>query len=304
MDSRRRSLIGLNITVALWAITALFAKWVALPTFQITGLRSMVAAAALYGALRWQKQSLRTANRRDLWLLVASGFVLGAHWVTYFESIRLSTVAVGLLSLHTYPVITALAEPLVFGERLRGVDVALAGVVLVGVIVLVPEFTLSSSVTRGVLLGVLSAVLFAARNIVSRKAVATYGGIRVTFYQLLGVALALFPLSLMAGEPVTCRAGAQVVVLGAVLTALPHTLYNNCFAHLTARAIGVIATLLPVYGALTAAALLGEIPSKRTLVGGAIIFSAVILETARILNRPTIRPRASGDSQLEETRTP
>ena len=59
-----------------------------------------------------------------------------------------------------------------------------------------------------------------------------------------------------------------------------------------ARSAGVIATLLPVYGAITAALFLGEIPATRTLVGGAIILVAVIVETVRVLQRPAPEPAA------------
>jgi drug/metabolite transporter (DMT)-like permease len=295
MDASRKSLIGVNVAVVLWAITAMFAKWIALPTFQITGWRSLVAAATLFGVLRWQRENLRLANWRDLGFLLVGGFALGAHWVTYFESIRVSTVAVGILALHTYPVMTAIAEPLCFRERLSAIDVVLAIVVMAGVAVLVPTASLDSAITRGVLLGLLSAVCFAARNLVTRRAVTVYGGARVTFYQLLGVALGLFPLALWRGEPISLRSGGQLLMLGVFFTALPHTLYTSSLAHLKARSTGIIATLLPVYGALAAAFFLGEVPSTRTLVGGAIILGAVALETARVLNRPTAAPEPRRD---------
>ncbi len=286
MNAQRQSLIELNVAVLLWAITALFAKWIALPAFQITGLRSVVAAAALFLVVRWQGQSIRTANLRDSWLLAAGGVAMGAHWVTYFQAIQVSTVAVGILALQTAPVLTALLEPLCFRERLHWLDLVLAAVVLLGVAVLVPVYSWDSPIAQGALLGVLSALCFAVRNLLSRQAVATYGGARVTFYQLLTVAVVLAPVVWVFGEPLTWRAGGQLAVLGALFTALPHALYTNSLRHLKASSAGVMATLLPVYGAVTAALLLGEIPSTRTLLGGAIILGAVVIETTRVLRRP------------------
>ena len=119
---------------------------------------------------------------------------------------------------------------------------------------------------------------------------AIYGGARVTFYQLLVAAVALLPVGVLAGSPLTARAGWQIILLGTLFTALPHTLYTNCLAHLKARSVGVIATLLPVYGSITAALLLGEIPGIRTLVGGGIILAAVALETMRVIQQPTLDP--------------
>jgi drug/metabolite transporter (DMT)-like permease len=286
MDPRRKSLIELNAAVGMWAITALFAKWIPLPALQITGLRSAVAAAALFAVLRWQGHSLRLSGPRDLGVLVAGGLAMGAHWVTYFQAIQLSTVALGILALHTYPVMTAVVEPLIFKERVHWLDLLLGLVVMAGVAVLVPGFSLDSPITRGVLLGVLSAACFTLRNVLTRRAVAVYGGARVTFYQLLAAAAVLSPLALLFGQPLTLRSSGQLLLLGAIFTALPHTLYTNSLTHLKARSAGIIATLLPVYGSITAALLLGEIPSKRTLIGGGIILSAVALETARVMRRP------------------
>ena len=44
---------------------------------------------------------------------------MGTHWVTYFYALQWSNVAIGMLSLFTYPVITALLEPLFFNTRFQ-----------------------------------------------------------------------------------------------------------------------------------------------------------------------------------------
>lgn len=285
MPSRSQSLIELNLAVLLWAGTALFAKWIALPAFEITGLRSVVATLVLFVALKTQRQGLGLVDRRDLGILILSGLAMAAHWITYFESIQVSTVAIGILALHTYPVMTAILEPLWFGERLRAMDVAMAGLVLVGVAVLVPEFSLRSRVLQGILWGVVSAALFTVRNLLTRRLGQRYRGSKITYYQLLAAAVALTPIVLAAGRPVPPKAALQLILLGAVFTALPHTLYTNALQHLSARTVAVIATLLPVYGALSAALFLGELPSRRTILGGVIILGTVTAETWRALQR-------------------
>ena len=285
MQPRRRSLLELNTAVLLWAGTALFSKWIALPALEITAYRSVAAALALLAVLAWQRQSLRPQSRRDFWLLLGGGVTLGLHWVTYFQSMQVSTVAVGILALHTYPVMTALVEPALFKERLHGIDVLLGLVVLAGVAVLVPDFSLDSSITRGVLLGILSAACFAARNILTRPVVKTYGGGTVMLYQLIVTVVMLVPVAIFAGTPVDSRSVAQLAVLGIFFTALPHTLFTNSLRHLSAKTVGVISTLLPIYGTITAALLLGEVPAPRTIVGGVIILAAVTVETWRVLRR-------------------
>lgn len=297
MSSRYRSLVELNLAVLLWGGTALFAKLISLPAYQITGLRSVSAAVVLLIVLVARGRSLRLAHWSDWGWMVVLGITMSAHWVTYFQAIQVSTVAVGILALHTYPVITAVVEPLVFRERLRGVDILVALVVLGGVAILVPEFSLASGTTRGVLWGVVSAMFFTVRNLVSRALIRRYSGLQQMFYQVIVCAVVLAPWILSQGEPVSGAGVWQLVLLGVVFTALPHTLFTNSLQHLSVKTVSVISTLLPIYGAVTAALFLGERPAVRTYVGGAIILGAVFFETWQVVRvRPAVARRvAEGD---------
>ncbi len=286
MNEHRSSLIQLNSAVLLWGGTCLFAKWVQLPAFQISGVRAWIAAAVMVLAMGLRRQSLAAGNRRDAWMMIGIGVALAAHWITYFHAIQISTVAIGILALHTYPVLTAVVEPLVFRESVRVLDLVLAFVVLVGVAVLVPEYSLDSSVTRGILWGILSAVFFTIRNLLSRHLVRRHPSSRIMTYQFVTVAVLLLPFVLSRGEPMTRAAWIQVVVLGIAFTALPQTLFTSSMRHLTARTVSVIATLLPIYGAMLAAMFLNEIPAPRTVLGGGIIIAAVFLDTWRAVQGP------------------
>lgn len=281
MKPKTSSLIELNVAVFLWGGTALFAKLIPLPAFQITGLRSVPALLCLAGVLCYYRQGFRLGQTRDYWLALGSGLALAAHWVTYFMAIQLSTVAMGVLALHVYPVMTALAEPWLFRERLHRVDLLMTVAVLVGVGIMVPEYSLSSQATQGILWGILSAGFWTVRNLLSRRLVQTYSGLQVMFYQLGACVLALLPFVLARGVAVTPAAWSQLVLLGVAFTALPHTLFTGSLQHLSTKTVSVIATLLPLYGAVMAALLLGEIPAASTVLGGGIILVVVAGETWR-----------------------
>jgi threonine/homoserine efflux transporter RhtA len=76
-----------------------------------------------------------------------------------------------------------------------------------------------------------------------------------------------------------------LVLLGVCFTALPHTLRHAQPAAPQGEQCGIIATLLPIYGALGAALLLGEVPALRTAVGGGVILAAIAVETWRVVRR-------------------
>jgi drug/metabolite transporter (DMT)-like permease len=283
MDGKRRNLIQLNVAVALWGITALFAskKMIDLPVSTLTLGRCVVAAVALLAYILIARQGLAVRSRRDLIILLTYGVLIAVHWVTYFQSIRVSTVAVAIIALHTYPIMTILLEPLLFRERLHLTDVLMGVVVLVGILVLVPHFDLTDKATQGVLWGLVSAAFFTARNLLARGSIRTYSGSTIMFYQVVVTAAVLLPFAPLTGGPKPGNAALQLLLLGVVFTALPHTLFTASFANLKVKTVSIIATLLPIYGALFAWLWLSEVPSWRTVIGGAIVLAAVAFETVR-----------------------
>jgi drug/metabolite transporter (DMT)-like permease len=50
---------------------------------------------------------------RDWLLMLLCGLLMCVHWVTYFHAMQVSTVAIGMIALYTYPVMSVLLEPLI-----------------------------------------------------------------------------------------------------------------------------------------------------------------------------------------------
>ena len=61
-----------------------------------------------------------------------------------------------------------------------------------------------------------------------------------------------------------------------VFTALSHTLFIGSLRTIRAQTASVVSCLEPVYGILLAALFLGEIPSRREVLGGAVVFACAI----------------------------
>lgn len=281
MSPKTRNLIELNVAVLLWSGTALFAKLIDLPLGHIIFGRSLMAALALGLFVPAIGMDFRIRKARDAGGLLLIGLLLGVHWLTYFHAIQVSTVAVAIIALHTYPMLTILLEPLFFGERLQRGDCLLGIAVLVGVVILVPDLDLGSATTQGVLWGVVSAVFFALRNLLTRRYVQRYPSSVMMFYQVLVILLCLAPYALFNPVETTRSTVGKLALLGVLFTALPQTLFTSSHTHLKAKTVSIIATLLPVYGPLSAVLVLGEIPTLRTLVGGLVVIGAVAAETFR-----------------------
>ncbi len=281
MRPKQVSLIQLNVAVLMWGGTAMFAKGIALPVIDIICLRSLVGAAAMLLFLLVMRSPLRVHHARHYGLMAILGLVLCLHWLTYFQALRVSTAAVAILALHTYPVITALIEPFVFREKLRRSDIALAVLVFAGIVVMTPELSLSNATTQGIVLGVVSGLFFMVRNLLTRKYVHHYSSSALMFWQMLVTGLVLVPWLLMGPTHIGPQTGGLLVLLGVVFTALPHTLFSASFKHLSAKTVGIIATLLPFYGAFFGYLIHDETLALRTVLGGLIVLIGIGFETLR-----------------------
>lgn len=291
MQHPREGLIAVHSAVLLFGFTSLFSKLIALPALEITLLRSVFAALALAAFIRLLGQPLWLDRRRDYGVALLLGVLLATHWVTYFHAMQVSSVAVGVIALHTFPVITVFLEPLFHGERPHLRDVVSALVVLFGIYLLVPEFSLSDSTTQGVLWGVFSALLYALRNIIQRRHFAQYPAPRALFYQTAVVFAVLLPFGAATVPAVTQPQWLQLLLLAVAFTALPHALFGHGLRHLKAKTASLIACLQVVYAMLLAAVLLGEWPSAATVLGGGIVVAAAMFESYTA-GRPTAaRPR-------------
>jgi drug/metabolite transporter (DMT)-like permease len=264
----------------------MFAKGIALPVADLTCLRSLFAALALLFFIKLRGQSAAVASARHFGLMVGLGLFLCLHWLTYFQALKISSAAVAILALHTYPVVTALIEPVLFREKLQKFDVALALAAFSSVFIMIPELSLSNQTTQGILLGILSGLLFMSRNLMIRKLLRTYTSSTLMFWQTLVTGLVLVPFLFLSGEfPYSQNSILLLLLLAVVFTALPQTLFASGLKNLSAKTVGILASLLPVYGALFGYLIHDERVELRTALGGALILACVIVETIRQASR-------------------
>lgn len=279
MHHSREGLIAVHSAVFIFGLTALFSKLISLTALEITLLRSVFAVLAIALYIRLKSESLYLQRGRDYQLMILLGSLLAAHWVTYFHAMQVSSIAVGAIALYTFPVITVFLEPLFHGERPQFVDVASGFAVLLGIYLLMPAIVLTNHATQGVLWGVLSAVLFSLRNIIQRKHCSHISARHALLYQAITVIVVLLPFGAAIIPQVTSFQWWQLLLLGVIFTALPHTLFAHSLLHLKAKTASLVACMQVFYATLFAALVIGEIPTVTTALGGLIIIGAAVYES-------------------------
>ena len=279
MTNSFKGLFAVHSAVLIFGLTALFSKLISLTALEITLIRSIVAALIILAIFIWQKKSVKLSQTKDYALVVLLGVLLALHWVTYFHAMQVSSVAVGVIALYTFPVITVFLEPLFHGESPHIKDVISAVIILLGIYLLVPEFSLNNQTTQGLLWGILSALLFALRNIIQGHYFKGYSARHSLFYQTLVTFIVLLPFSYDVITEVTDVQWEQLLLLGVIFTALPHTLFAYSLLILKAKTVSLVACVQVVYATAFAALVLSEWPKLYTVIGGLIVVLAAMYES-------------------------
>ncbi len=280
----RAGLLVLYASILLLALNGFFAKAIPLDATTITQTRSVVACAALFLVLFFSRSSLKLGSFKQFVGVYSLGILMAVHWVTYFYSMQLASVAVGMLALFSYPVITVLIEPLFKGQWPKWVDVIAAFVVLAGVFLMVSDDILTGDLKSGAFVGaiwgIFSALIFSIRNTSQKYLFPHVDSITLMVHQTLVISIVLVPFVDFSGlKRLELSSWGFILLLGCLSTAMAHTFLSMSLKRLSAKTVGLISCSTPVFGALIAWLALDEAPTYMVYVGGAVILSVAAWET-------------------------
>ena len=279
-----RGILLLYLGLTLLSLNGLFAKLIPLDAFSMTQMRSLIAIGGFYLFCRAYRVPLRVSNARDLAGIYGLGLVMGVHWGTFFHAMQISTVAVGILALFSYPMITILLEPLFTHRRLEIRDLISGILVMFGLLIMVwqdLELGLSGNIFQGAAWGVFSALLFSLRNLCQKYLFAAIPSGTLMFHQLVAVTILFLPfVDLPATRVLNGHDWLLLVMLGLLGTAAAHTLYTVSLKILAAKTVSLVGCMQPVVSILLAWVIIQEAPSIAVVVGGSIILLVAIAESA------------------------
>ncbi|HEY1027244.1 MAG TPA: DMT family transporter [Pseudomonas sp.] len=276
--TERNALLAIHLGALLFGLSGILGKLAATTPHMIAGGRAFFAVIALaVAALLWRSRNAVHPSLRQMALLALGGVLLGTHWVTFFEAVKVSGVAIATLGFASFPAFTVLLEGLLFRERTRPGEFVMVAVVCVGLVLVTPEFSLDSSATVGLLWAVLSGFLFALLSLLNRASTRGLDPVRAALYQNITVFICFLPLAWPLLPSVRAVDWLWLTMLGIFCTGLAHSLFVASLRVLKARTTAVIFALEPVYGILFAWWLFSEQPTWRMLAGGVLIVSAIVV---------------------------
>jgi drug/metabolite transporter (DMT)-like permease len=280
-NAHAKNISGLLLATLFISTSGVLGKYIAMPTEVIIWFRASIAMVFLYIFCRYKKIDLQIKSSKDYVPFLISGVFMAAHWITYFYALKLSNVALGVLSLYTFPILTALLEPLFLKVKFNPIYLVLGLMVLLGLSILVPELSLESNQVKGILFGVFSALCYAIRILILKQHVAHYNGTMLMFYQTVLVTILLFPVLFFMDVSGLQSQLPYLILLALLTTAIGHSLMLHSLKFFSATTTTIISSLQPIFGIILAYFFLNEIPTKTTFIGGSIILLTVVIESIR-----------------------
>jgi drug/metabolite transporter (DMT)-like permease len=196
------------------------------------------------------------------------------HWSLLLTSVTLSTLEANLA-----PVFVVLIGWLLWRKRPKRLFVVALVIAFIGVLLIVsPKLGQTRGALLGDLLGLGTAVFYAAYMIAVARLGTTYGTGTIVLRTTLIFTVLLAPL--MIGQKIfPDTAHGWVLLLGLALIAqvVGQGLIAYALAHLPASFSSVTLSVQPLAASVYAASLLGERLALAQIVGGVIVLAAIVL---------------------------
>ncbi len=231
--------------------------------------------------LRFREELLRV-KRRDILLCALSGVCLALHFLTWFESLKWTGVAVSTVLVSTEVIFTALGFALLLKGKIPPLGVAAILLAFGGSAVLALAGGGQKSVLYGNLLALAAAFFVALYTLIGKIQRGYLSTTIYTFLTYLSCFLTLLLMAVGSGTPLTGYGGREWLIglgLAVLCTLMGHSLFSWCLKYLSPAYVSAVKLCEPVCAGLLAAPLFGEIPTPLQLLGGAVILGAVLLYT-------------------------
>ena len=217
------------------------------------------------------------------WAVIA-GVLLALHFIGFFLSMRMTTVAAGTALVALQPIFAALFVKLSGGHipstAWLGMIVSFVGVALVSGV----DLSISFKSFLGDLAALISAALAAAYMMAGSKAQRTLETSTYTTICYFICSMTALPMALVAGNEIfSFDRNEWLILLGLILGAqlLGHTMFNSALKRVSPAIVSLIVFFEVPVSALLAAWLLDQRPPLGIIPGIALILFGCVLVVTR-----------------------
>ena len=270
----------LILSMLIFGTIGLFRRAIPYPSSVVALVRSVIGALFLLLVRAVKREPIdRAAVKQNLPKLLLLGAMLGTNWIFLFEAYNHTSVAAATMCYYMAPVFIILLSVPVFGEKLTPRKGICAAVAVFGMVLVSDVLTSGLHGAKGLLFGLIAAVLYALIVIVNRTLKDISAEDR-TIMQFVASSLVMLPYVLLtenlsALEP-TPKVLLLLVIVGVVHTGIAYVLYFDSIAHVSAQTAALLSYIDPIVAVLLSLTVLREPMSPTALLGAVLVIGAMI----------------------------
>jgi drug/metabolite transporter (DMT)-like permease len=289
----KKPYIALFISIISVSFAAILIKLSTAEPLTIAFYRVLFTALFILPFIIFLKQTrieIKNISKKTFFIMFAIGVILAAHFAFWITSLNYTSVASSVILVTAHPILVGPVSHFFFKEKLSKINSIGIITSVVGVIILVMGNRQlgaeSIDTIEGNMLAILGGVMaglyiIGGRRIRRTVSVTTYA---FTVYSISAIFLLGLCLAFSAELTNISINDFQIfIALALVAGILGHTLYNWSLKHVRASLASVALLGEPLGSSIWAILIpvIGEIPSRYTIIGGAVILFGVYMTSRK-----------------------
>jgi len=274
IPAHRKGLIYISFTAFLWSTSGFFIKYLSISAFQISFYRSGIAAVTILiiSLLRSKKFRFEFDRVSNFAALFYAGIL-----IFFVIATKMTTAANAIFLQFTAPVYLVVLEPLLLKTKFEPKNIITILICIAGMILFFFG-RLEIGNIYGNLIAIASGICFAMFSLLVKYKRVKHNSENTISSAIIGNALVaviafiiIFPdLSLTSNETLC------LIYMGSVQIGISYIIFNEGIKYVSATESMIIATLEAIFNPIWVFIGIGETPSVYSILGGAIIFGAII----------------------------
>lgn len=274
--------IKIIIAMLIWGTIGVLVREINLASVEIAFFRALIGSVFLFILGIFKKErSTGIELKRNLYLLILSGAMIGVNWILLFQGYKFTTISNATLSYYTAPIFIAVFSSLVLKEKLSIRKIIYILISIIGLFLILQAGGTSNISSynniKGILYGLSGAVLYSI-VVILNKHIKGIPAFTITLIQLFVAGMVLLPLVIGNDKLnlglVDTKSWIIMLLLGIVHTGIAYLLYFSAIKEVEGQSIAILSYIDPIFAVLISFVFLGEPMGTLQMLGGVLILGS------------------------------
>ncbi len=275
-----KSYLHLHVIVFIWGFTAILGKLISLEALDLVWYRMLFASVIMTFVVLLSKEKIKVPFNVLVGFIV-SGIIIAAHWLTFYQAIKVSNVSITLACLSTGAFFASILEPIFYKRKVIWYELLFGVIVVIGLGII---FNVETKYTSGIYLAVTSAFLSALFSVINGKYAKEYNPNIISLYELSSGVFFISIYLFFAGSFTPAFFALSIndliwlFLLSSICTAYAFSASVKVMKFLSPFTVMLTINLEPIYGIILALLIFDDTEEMSPLfyVGALIILATVI----------------------------